>query len=290
MSRQDLSLSMLDSLLMRGALSEEQRQRLVAAGRDLFRQSPRAAMGVTFNQFEGPHAIIVNTQQGFDSARVLKPGDEIHTFDGLPVDGRDELRVHIVSHDPGDLVKLGIVRAGQPMRVELRLGDYRELGAPAAIDPQTMKDAWELRVERTSLASTAAPVLDLPLTEDGWIAMRDAASTTLDESSAVNPSVVAGGKPRGAEAASMSEFPSGAQRTPFRRAVPQSGMADMERTAAALRATVENNDRLINDPAVPLETRQQLRVRNDDLRNTLRVYERLIQRMKSTEAPSRRTP
>jgi PDZ domain len=200
----ELTLAVLEAALREakpGSLSLEQIMRLDHAAYARFIREPRAAMGVQFNQLENiPDGVEINAPlDGFDSKRVLQPGDVIHRIDALPVRRQEDMRAAIVSYSPGDQVTLQITRQGEPLTVRLAMGRYADLDARNAaplvvaggarvrngnqqftrgsLDSPTLAKAWTLRRERLGggLAVASRP-LDLPISADQW----DAASTAAE--------------------------------------------------------------------------------------------------------------
>lgn len=127
------------SLIEPGA-SAEQRDRLLSLARSVFETSARGAMGVSFlpvnaqfgnfdeEVFDGGIPIEAPVK-GFDSERVIKPGDLLLSIDGVRVRTNIEARVQIVSHDAGQVVRLEIEREGKVLQLPLRLGNWGDLNA-----------------------------------------------------------------------------------------------------------------------------------------------------------------
>lgn len=187
-----ITLPMIENLLTGPApLSPEQIERLCQKGEELFANEPRAAMGVSFSWGDSsPDGVeISGTIAGFDSQRVLQPGDVIQTLDGIRLTDQSQTRAAIVSHAPGDEVTLRVLRQGEPMVVKLILGDYSNLDNPAnrmlaqglgsqrGLDKPTLRQAWELRRDRTAARSgrSSPAAIESGLTERQW-AQLDVAS------------------------------------------------------------------------------------------------------------------
>ena len=128
------------SLIEPGATAE-QRDRLLSLARSVFESSARGAMGVSFGivnngqfgnfdeeVFDGGIPID-GPVKGFDSERVIKPGDLLLSIDGVRVRTNIEARVQIVSHDAGQVVRLEIEREGKVLQLPLRLGNWGDLNA-----------------------------------------------------------------------------------------------------------------------------------------------------------------
>jgi S1-C subfamily serine protease len=55
-------------------------------------------------------------------ARIMLGGDVIQTFDGDAVDSMSDLTSEIATHDPGDRIRLGILRSGDARQLTVTLG------------------------------------------------------------------------------------------------------------------------------------------------------------------------
>lgn len=159
-----ITLPMIESLIAgNGELTPEQVERLSQVGEVMFGRQRRAAMGVSFSWGEDVHdgVQISGTINGFDSQRVLQPGDVIQSIDGVRLLNQSQTRAVIVSHSPGDSVTLRVIRGGEPMTVNLTLGDYADLeqrsrgGFNQGFAGQdstwraTLRQAWNVRLART---------------------------------------------------------------------------------------------------------------------------------------------
>jgi S1-C subfamily serine protease len=81
-------------------------------------QPPQAPTGVDHG------ALVGQVDPSGPSAQAgLKPGDAIISFGGIDVYNPDELLERLVVHVPGDQLQLGVVRNGQPMTLELTIGE-----------------------------------------------------------------------------------------------------------------------------------------------------------------------
>jgi hypothetical protein len=137
-------------------LMPEQVLRLSEAGLRQFTSTQRGAMGVQFALMDSAvdGVKVGATVDGFDSKRALKAGDVIREMDGVSLVMNDQMRSRnaivamIISHDPGDEVTLSVLRAGEPVVVRLKLGNYRDLRNANELDTQRMRTAWEMRCRR----------------------------------------------------------------------------------------------------------------------------------------------
>lgn len=166
--RNDLTLAGLEAALADPALTPEQRRRLNGAALDRFLREPRAAMGVQWQPQANPSAVVLSlTLEGFHSSEVLKPGDRLEAIDDIPVSNDLRLRATIISHDPGDTVEVALVRAGEPMKVRVRLGSFDDLRNGPPPSP-TFAVAWALRSERRGLRAPQGAIIDAGLAAEDW--------------------------------------------------------------------------------------------------------------------------
>jgi hypothetical protein len=200
-----LTLPMIERALAQPGLSPEQRERLTAAALARFAVQPRGALGVSFSLVDRntDGVEIGGPIEGFDAARVLEPGDLIVSMSGAPTRNQQQVRAAIISHDPGDVVTIGLRRRGEPMVVQVALGDFRDLerrnnnvranprggvqlqllnqpAPPPRIDTQTLLAAWDLRQRRTGPVANDAPVIDPGLALEQWVQLESALDVLLD--------------------------------------------------------------------------------------------------------------
>jgi hypothetical protein len=94
---------------------------------------PSAFLGILFTYNEKPEGLyVVNRIQGFASYRYLQSGDIIVRLVDLPamrLQDVNSLLVAIHHFLPGDILRLGILRAGKPMSVSIPL-DIRPADIP----------------------------------------------------------------------------------------------------------------------------------------------------------------
>lgn len=175
------TLEELEGLLVGGGgdkLSPEQRARVSEVAREVFSQSPRAAMGVSFGLlrgFEAPASplTISNVFEQFPSSRVLKAGDDLVAVAGVSVRGltatgglgMDCVRPYIICHDPGDVVKMTVIRGGEEVTLDVPLGRFSNLpvagGNMEQLASADLAAAWKLRLG--SRAGALANVLQAPV-------------------------------------------------------------------------------------------------------------------------------
>lgn len=125
-----LTLDQLEGVLSGEALSPEQYNRLRVVAKEQFVSSPRAALGVQFDDIgsrSSEGVPIARTIEGFDSERVLKSGDVMYAMSGVRVTSLDDARKIITSHDPGERMTIHLFRNGDPLIVRATLGSFEDL-------------------------------------------------------------------------------------------------------------------------------------------------------------------
>ncbi len=183
-------LKQIEAELARADLTPEQRVRLCQAGEQLFFREPRGALGVSWDNLNGPRsgrgAFIGGCIENFDSMRVLKPGDAIVAigstkFEENRYDLMNSISAEILSHDPGDEVTISVIRDGHRVNVTCKIGNYSDLPrmqmgvGRRGPDSSTLSEAWSRRLERLAALGTqgqASSVLRPPLLPAGWTQAR----------------------------------------------------------------------------------------------------------------------
>jgi len=165
------SVDALFEVLKRDTLSAEQRERVTRLAWERFASTPRAALGISFQRgFVGgmeSGAVIEGTFEGFDSNRVLKPGDTIYAMDDVRIHSMDEGKRVIQSREPGERVSLRIFRQGKPIIVRLTLGSLPDLDRrdqfanQRSLEPAVLRDAFRLKLDRAMANTKPASPLDL---------------------------------------------------------------------------------------------------------------------------------
>lgn len=101
-----------------GETDDEVRQR----NAERLTASETAATTAALRQLGVPFTVEVQVdavQPGLPADGRLQPGDVITSVDGEPVEGSDDLRSRIAERDPGSVLEIGYVRAGDPAEAEL---------------------------------------------------------------------------------------------------------------------------------------------------------------------------
>jgi hypothetical protein len=154
----------LESVLRRSDLSLEQRRRLSHAAERRFMLEPRAAMGISLGPVLDLGLQITGTTPGFDAAEKLRAEDIIASIGDLEIREQLDLQVAIISREPGSVVPVRVVRGGELLELELRLGSWSDLGPNAPLNPDTLARCWAYRSRSYAGAAQppAIPSLGLP--------------------------------------------------------------------------------------------------------------------------------
>lgn len=145
----------LEGALRRADLSLEQRRRLYHAAERRFMLEPRAAMGISLGPVLDLGLQITGTTPGFDAAEKLRGEDIIASIGDLEIREQLDLQVAIISREPGSVVPVRVVRGGELLELELRLGAWSDLGPNAPLNPDTLARCWAYRSR--SYAGAAQP-------------------------------------------------------------------------------------------------------------------------------------
>ena len=112
------------AILVRGNLSDEQRERLLTVAREKVLALPRGALGIRMQVSGNPEKPGVEVQMllpDMPAASVLKIGDRIESIDGKPVKTSNDLVDIIQSKVPGVSVKLSVARQQRDEREKPKL-------------------------------------------------------------------------------------------------------------------------------------------------------------------------
>jgi len=152
---EDLPLKAIEAVLKRDDLSPEQRARVLLVARERFIIGPRAAMGVQFanNGFmmdPDGRVMIEKVFPEFPAFGVVLKGDQIVDVNGQPVQAtgdpaRTTLRPHIIASDPGDSLKLTVIREGKRLVLDVPLGRYRDLPQSNPLSQLDLATGWAVR-------------------------------------------------------------------------------------------------------------------------------------------------
>ncbi len=168
-------------------LSPEQYIRLERVLETRFRESPRGAIGV---RFDGkPNELGVRLQEivpGFPAADQLQGGDILTIVDNVDLRRADSPTVYqlphiILSHDPGEMLSVSLLRDNQQLNLRIPLGDYGEFSRTdnAAASPEVISGAWELRRKRMGFDHSIIQPIRVAARNTSWLS---AATGRPDES------------------------------------------------------------------------------------------------------------
>lgn len=150
---EDASSSVDDllSLLASGELDPETHRRIARAAYTLFATTPRAGMGVEFDtQRQVERGVpIIKPVENFPAFEIIEPGDVILTANGIELTSNGQFGQIIVSHDPGDVLEVTVLRGEDELARELALqvplGSFSALGQRTRMDRARLVNAFELR-------------------------------------------------------------------------------------------------------------------------------------------------
>lgn len=198
-------LPLLETALKREGLTLEARTRLLAIARQRFYRTPRAALGFQFGM--GPlrdRIVVGQTFPKFESFTKLEEGDMIVSADGFKLDGpgaRPLLQSIIISHEPGEKLKLTIRRGARKIDLEITLGKFADLdqGGGALIEDRLAR-AWRIR-SQAKHGPAADPIRIEGARPAPWGGSEDAAQRKAErllqrESNEYSPKLSGGGMPR----------------------------------------------------------------------------------------------
>lgn len=159
-----ITLKAVEWGLKRPGLSEEARARLSAAGLGKFSQTPRGAVGFQFGTLLPDRVTVGELFPQFPASRMLQVGDMIVEADGFRLDGasgRFLLQCLIVSHDPGDTMKMVVRRGAQKVTLDVQLGSFNDL-QQAFLPVGRLPMAWRLRVARITGRESEPARVEVP--------------------------------------------------------------------------------------------------------------------------------
>lgn len=179
-------------------LKAEQRSRLDHILLEQFRRTPRAGLGVQFDQnFVQGGVRLAAVVDEFPASTVLQGGDVVARVEGIDLgayvsrEGWQTLRHQILSFHPGESMDVMVRRAGRTMRVQVPLGSYVDLVNAQPLTESDYAAAWSVRRNRLGVDMRTADRVGAPRVAGAWTPM-----TPLDRSR-YEPSldVIAGGSP-----------------------------------------------------------------------------------------------
>lgn len=280
--RRLLDLSGIEQLVKAGEVGAEAVARLRSVASRLFAGRRMAGMGVQFAGF-GPDGVqIEGTIDGFDAARVLQPGDVITGIEGERVITQDELRWEILSRDPGENLKLRLVRQGQEVEVSVRLGAFEELPAGQRPTSSDVANAFYRWWKRQVGSSASGAVVARELTIEDWVAIEAAGAAgsrwaqTRDSAARM---VTFGGQARASLAGRSSFDPFAANGfrddVPIPRVNEVAAIVERIRALSVTRSVLDERARTMERHADtagdPLRREQLLAQRNEALQEIIQI-------------------
>lgn len=139
-------------------LLPEQRERLVGILRDRFLRGSRPALGIRMQpNARGGIEIVDVVHDGFPASKFLRANDLIVRLGDIDFrinPSLDVLRRTILSYEPGETVRLLILRGENELELHVPLGSFDALNAPAQLSQADLFSAWEARASRLGLLRT----------------------------------------------------------------------------------------------------------------------------------------
>ena len=171
-SLEEISLSDLEFFLGDMTLSHEQRTRLVLACQQRFQTHPKGGLGVSFGVIRvgAIEVVPIRNNPNFPASEMLNPGDVIARVGDQILMNSFDLRAHILSREPGEMLPATIIRNGKPIKMELPLGSYGELTGAARLEPGIARRALGFRWSRKGIIVPEVDLIGSGINSDQWIA------------------------------------------------------------------------------------------------------------------------
>jgi hypothetical protein len=284
--QREFRLRDIEKLLESRDLHPEQRQRLLNIAMARFYSEPRAGLGFeTDGQAQERGVGVRNVVAGFPAAGVLQAGDRIMAVNGVQLPNFAAIRPIIVSHDPGDVLALSVIRGGETLNLRVPLGSFNQL-RNSMLDQSVLASAWELRSRRLR-GQPAGPIASgLGLTD--WVADDPESIIRILE---VGPrgrmteegeaGVVIGGEPRGDAASSVGQARWDAgipiHRAGLERVAPLQDFENLERERLLRMARRDAIDVQLAMPNLPPALRQALEEQRRHLQMEITSLEMLAE-------------
>ncbi len=292
LQREDLTLDAAEWLLTEPDLSAEQRLRLERVALEIFARGPRGAVGIRFPpEADGP-VRIQDVLDGFPASGVLRAGDQILEADGMAMARQATFRAAILSHAPGELMPMTLLRDGARLEVEVPLSSFAALTGAAPPRPGDLLAAWTLRRARDQVEPLDAPIVPSPAPVDG--ALPEPGSRAWESAFATGdapPGLRVGGQPRESIDRSLTQLAAAdASRALTLEDLQDNGEADLAVQIVSLRERrqrmLEDIDRigaLIDGPNLDARGRAMMRRRLEEERQMLQVLEEQIRMLNEAQ-------
>ncbi|MBL8764723.1 MAG: PDZ domain-containing protein [Phycisphaerae bacterium] len=189
-----VGLKEIETQLARRDLSAEQRERLSVVAWSRFVSSARGAVGVEFDRQLPRWYVVQRTIERFPAAKALEAGDIIVEIDGHALAGQyaNDLRPRIISRDPGDTVRMVVLRGDQRLTLDVTLGSFGDLDQ-AMFGEDDLVTAWLARREPYAAHAAAADRLVAPKDALTAVGEGDADPIQAGRRNLLKPRIAAGG-------------------------------------------------------------------------------------------------
>lgn len=152
-------------------LSPEGRRRLARVAFERFAGSARAGMGVEFD-VERPRDEGVPIRRpvpNFPAFELIEAGDVMLIADGIALNDNEMMGTIIVSHDPGDVIPVTLLRNGERLDLEIPLGSFSDLQQNTRVRLDRLQRAFVLRANRLGVELAASEgIVGEGLDLDAW--------------------------------------------------------------------------------------------------------------------------
>jgi hypothetical protein len=204
-ANEQFDLPLLETALKRDNLTLEARTRLLAIARQRFFRTPRAALGFQFGGQLRDRIVVGQTFPKFDAFGKLEEGDMIVVADGFKLEGpgaRPLLQSIIISHEPGEVLKLVVRRGARKLDLDITLGKFSDLeqqGGGALLEDRLSR-AWRIR-SQAKIGAAAEPIRVEGARAAPWGASEDSVQRKADrimqrDANENAPQLAGGGMPR----------------------------------------------------------------------------------------------
>jgi hypothetical protein len=287
LGRDELTLDAAEWMLTEPTLSPEQRLRLERLALEVFARGPRAAVGIRFPpETEGP-VRIQEVLAGFPASVVLRAGDQILDADGMSMVRQATFRAAILSHAPGEVMPMTVLREGASFEVQVPLASFAALTGAAPPRPGDLLAAWTLRRARDAIEPLDAPVVPEPTTPEGAAGLPEPGSSAWASAFGTGdapPGLRMGGQGRESIDRSLIQLAAAdASRALTLEDLQDNGEADLAVQVASLRerrqrvlGDLERIGALIEGPNLDARGRAMMRFRLEEERQMLQVIEEQI--------------
>lgn len=167
----EFSLEDFERALTDPNLTLDQQYRLRALCANRFADHPKGGLGITF----GPavvgaiEVVPMEPNDAFPASKILNPGDRIAMVDQMLLRNTGDLRAHILSRDPNELLPVLVYRGKKLIEFDLPLGAYDRLTGAAMLEPKVAREALALRWSRRGVSIAQPDIVGIEITDEQWI-------------------------------------------------------------------------------------------------------------------------